>query len=127
MLTEAYERHCATSARTADNLIATCDRWESMYRDLLAKYHEITRPAVPTLTTASGVIPLQPAEPSEITKVIREQCQTADGRVDHALGRHLRAYARELQREGLNDDQIIGKLVAWQTSEPTDHVAEVAS
>lgn len=97
--------------------------------DLLEKYHALASPS-PTLTTVAGApLMLDPSdtkEPSVIGQTIREQCETADGHTDHALARHLRSYARQLKQSGKTDDEIVAKLVAWQSSEPEDNVARMA-
>lgn len=86
--------------------------------ELLAKYHAVTSPKPVTLTVADGgVATIERAEPSEITKVIREQSETGSGQTDHALARHLRGYARQLKRDGKTDDQIVAALVQWQSTE----------
>ncbi len=103
--------------RIVDANAKLADQAEARYGDLLAKYH--------ALKLQGGAIPEPPiipaaverAEPSEITKVIREQCETAGGRIDNALARHLRSYAKQLKRAGKTDDEIVGALVTWQTSE----------
>jgi hypothetical protein len=60
---------------------------------------------------APAQVPLVPQR-SEIDKVIHEQ---SEGNV--ALAKHLRSYARELRTKGFNDDQIVGELVKWTTTE----------
>lgn len=61
-------------------------------------------------------VPPQPKPVSPITQVIREQTQNG-ARVDHRLASHLRTYAEQLKREGKTEDEIVGALVDWQTSE----------
>lgn len=122
------ERDAARQAgqQYSDWLRADLARAEARYDALAERYHALANPAA-TMTTPAGVIPLERAEPSEITKVIREQCETADGRTDHALARHLRAYAKQLKRAGKSDDEIVSALVHWQSSEPATHVAEAVN
>lgn len=89
--------------------------------DVVEKYHALAAPKPPPVVTSLDTAPLTltPApEADAITKTIREEA----GRDTH-LAQHLRKYSRELKQQGLTDDEIVGKLVAWQTSEPEDHVA----
>jgi hypothetical protein len=90
-------------------LLAERHAAEQRYSDLLAKYHELAMPKTPAVP-AAVVIEHEP--PDAVTKVIREQA----GR-DPKLLAHFRKYARDLKAQGKTEDQIIGALVAWQTSE----------
>lgn len=120
---EHHDDAVALWRRLADTEHENAQALRQENADLSARYHALANP-VATMTTPAGVIPLERAEPSEVTKVIREQCETADGRTDHALARHLRGYAKQLKRAGKTDDEIVAALVAWQSSEPASHVAE---
>lgn len=59
--------------------------------------------------------PIKPAKRSEIDKVIREQAQG-----DARLARHLRGFDRENRLAGKTEDERIGLLVKWLTTEPTE-------
>jgi hypothetical protein len=74
------------------------------------------RPAVGL--TPAGSIAYEPivALPDPVRDVIREQAEQ-DGRLDHQLASHFRKLARQMKRDGKTDDEIIGALVQWQTSE----------
>lgn len=97
----------AINRRTLDALTVTTERLFAANESAMAKYHELAMPKAPALYPA-----VEPKPPDPITKVIREQA----GR-DPVLLEHFRKYARELKAQGLTEDQIVGKLIAWQTSE----------
>ena len=97
----------ATHQRAIDTLAATTERLFAANESAITKYHELAMPKTPAVYP-----PVEPASPDAITKVIREQA----GR-DPVLLEHFRKYARELKAQGLTEDQIVGKLIAWQTSE----------
>ncbi len=71
---------------------------------------------------AAPVVPVEPKAPIELSpvaRIIREQ--TSDGyRTDHALASHLWRYANQLKTAGKSEDEIVGALVDWQTSEAID-------
>lgn len=86
--------------------------------ETMQRHHELARPVTVAPTAPALVVDAEPKEVDPVSRTIREQA----GRDTH-LANHLRQYARELRSAGLNDDAIVGKLVAWQTSEPEDHAA----
>lgn len=81
------------------------------YAELLARVQVLA----PIATDPAS--PRAPAEPDPVSKVIREQ---SEGNIP--LANHLRRYARTLKQDGFTADQIVGKLVAW-TSTEADEVA----
>ena len=78
------------------------------YAELLASYQQL-KLAGATLPVPD-VSPPEPAKPSEISKIIREQSEG-----DPRLARHLRDYDRQLKAEGKSEDERIGLLVRWTT------------
>lgn len=97
----------ATHQRAINTLAATTERLFAANESAITKYHELAMPKTPAMYPT-----LEPTPPDAITTVIREQA----GR-DPVLLEHFRKYARELKAQGLTEDQIVGKLIAWQTSE----------
>jgi hypothetical protein len=64
-------------------------------------------------------LPAEPVAPkplSPVAQIIREQTQNG-GRSDTALAAHLWTYAKTLKDAGKNEDEIVGALCQWQTSE----------
>lgn len=97
------------------------DAAQRRYDALMDRFVAALTPTLPNPST--GMVPyvereLQSEEDKAIAKVIREQ---SDGNA--ALGRELRAYARELKRQGLTADEIIGKLVEVWSSESVGQVS----
>jgi hypothetical protein len=99
-------------------LVRQADVAEMRYAALLEKYHALkvvgaTPPVIPVIIPAEPVAP-KPLSP--IAQVIREQT-SGGGRHDHALASHLWTYANQLKAGGKTEDEIVGALVEWQTSE----------
>ncbi len=116
---EAYALACLErdSARTAGVLMAEwwaaeAKRWEDRYDALRESL--IAKPGVSVPSA-----PIERELPDDVVRVIREQADFG-GRTDEALVRHLRSYAKTLKRDGLSPDEIIGKLVKWQTFDQTE-------
>lgn len=91
--------------------IAEREAADRRYAELLGRYHDLAAPK----SDLVAVGPVIHRAPDEVSKVIREQ---AEGNV--ALANHLRRFARKLKDEGKSPDEIIGKLVAWTTTEPAE-------
>lgn len=108
MVKEAAARLVAEREAHEREMVAS----EARYAELLALHRALVSPK-----EAAAVEGRPPKPPSDVQKVIREQSMGPDGQTDHALARHLRSYAAQLKRDGLNDDAIIGKLVGWFNTE----------
>ena len=94
-----------------DSRDAERERSQALFRELVAVLHPVVAAVVDDAPAPVVIL----ADP--IREVIREQAYDQSGREDHQLASHLRKYARQLKREGKSDDEIIGALVQWQTSE----------
>jgi hypothetical protein len=90
------------------------ERIQSMTQQLV----DLNRPAPPATVFADQTEPIV-ILPDPVRDVIREQAEQ-DGRLDHQLASHFRKLARQMKRDGKTDDEIIGALVQWQTSEAID-------
>lgn len=94
--------HDATVATLTEQLRVERERYDRLLSELLR----------PEVAEAQQLAPAVRPVRSDIDKVIREQSQGNPN-----LARHLRVVARDLRREGKNDDEIVGALVSWQSSE----------
>lgn len=119
---EAYEERGRTVAILTDEVDELLTELRS-YGDGVMKLAMIVEriagqsaPPPVNMLTRNVAEPQVLREPDPVAQVIREQA-ISDGREDLALAAHLRKYALQLKREGLSPDEIVGKLVAWQSTE----------
>jgi hypothetical protein len=90
-----------------------------MLRNLLLEFGAILRPQAIAQPAKPEAPAVRSIELSPVAKIIREQ--TSDGgRTDHALASHLWTYANQLKASGKTEDEVVGALIEWQTSEAID-------
>ncbi len=85
---------------------------EARYAELLSRV-QVLAPTPQAVARAILDTPIK--ELDAVSRTIREQ---SEGNIQ--LANHLRRYAKKLRDNGFNADQIVGKLVAWQSTEPDE-------